>query len=127
MGAVAGTAASDSSSLANLEGLSEADKRAILEAMGELPSQPQQQQQARAIPQAPKRQQLSVSPLRGTPVPSSSPPQRQPRPASAHVGPSTHHVAQPGGYGSFIPPPPPPPRVAVVEAFVDMEARRADK
>lgn len=129
MGALAGAVASDSSSLADLERLSEADRRAILEAMGELPLQPQhqQQQQARTISQAPNRQQLSVSPLRGSPVPSSSPPQRRARPASAHAGPSTHYVAQPGGYGSFIPPPPPPPRAAVVEAFVDMEARRADK
>lgn len=111
-----------SPSLAGMEGLSEADQLAILTAMGEFEPADQQQQL-----QSPK-QQLSVSPVRSSPVLTRSPPKR-PHPHTSMVlpGPTYHHNL-PGTANHYHPaPPPPPPRAAVVNALIDVETRRAAK
>lgn len=93
-----------SSHLAGMEGLSAADRLAILEAMGE---QQQQAEVAARDGSPPPRQRQVLAHC--SPVRSTSPPQ--------------HHQAR--QYAR--PPPPPPPRAAVVEEFINLEAQRADK
>jgi hypothetical protein len=131
--AVAGEAASASSSMAGMQGLSALDREAIMEAMGQTEPQQQQQQQ---IPQGPK-QQLPPSPVRSSPAYSASPPKRQGLTplTQPQAGPSRYGGAQPSGHFSHPPPPParqqavkpPPQHVALINAFTAHERGRQRK
>lgn len=134
--AAADEAAASSSGMAGMHGLSAADRKAIMEAMGQCEPQ-QQQEEARQIPQAAKhqQQQQSTSPVRSSPVHSTSPPRRQGLTPQAQAGPSRYSSAQPGSYYGCPPPPPPrqqavqppPLHVALVDAFAARETARQAK